>query len=339
VLPLVPARGFFLNFSIVKEYILLYLKGIAMGAADVVPGVSGGTVAFISGIYEKLLTSIRNFNGKALGYLVKFKLKDLWQYVNGTFLLVLLAGIGTSILGLSKIVLHLLKTYPELIWAFFFGLVVASALVVGRKIGRWTPGTIGAGLVGTAMAYWVTVAVPVSTPTDLWFIFLSGAIAICAMILPGISGSFILLLMGKYQYIFERLHAVTDGLKNGFTLDWDNLKIILTFILGCVTGLLSFSHVLNWMLKRYHDLAVALLMGFMVGSLNKVWPWKKVLQYYTNSKGEKNPLQEANVLPTDYLAEVGKDPQLWLCIVLALVGFLLVYGLEKLSDRADSRQV
>jgi putative membrane protein len=304
----------------VKEHLIIYLKGIAMGAADVVPGVSGGTIAFISGIYERLLTSIRHVDGRAIKLLFGFKIKELWEYVNGWFMLALLSGIGTSILALSKLILYLLDNHSEMVWSFFFGLVVASALVVGRKIHRWNAGVIVSGLVGTAIAYWVTVAVPVETPTELWFIFLSGAIAICAMILPGISGSFILLLMGKYEYIFKALT----------TLDF---KVIFTFMLGCLTGILSFSHVLNWLLKRYHDVAVSLLMGFMVGSLNKVWPWKQVLQTYTDRHGEVKPLLEGNVLPTNYLALAGKEPYLLYCVVLCILGFGLVYGLERLSDR------
>jgi putative membrane protein len=308
------------NFYLVKEHLIIYLKGIAMGAADVVPGVSGGTIAFISGIYERLLTSIRHVDGHAIKLLLGFKLKEVWEYVNGTFMLALLAGIGTSILALSKLILYLLDNHPEMVWSFFFGLVVASALVVGRKIHQWNLPVVLAGLIGTGIAYWVTVAVPVETPTELWFIFLSGAIAICAMILPGISGSFILLLMGKYEYIFKALT----------TFDF---KVIFTFMLGCITGILSFSHVLNWLLKRYHDVAVSLLMGFMVGSLNKVWPWKQVLQTYTDRHGEVKPLLEGNVLPTQYLELTQKEPLLLYCLPLCIFGFLLVYGLEKLSDR------
>lgn len=311
-----------LNLYPVREYLIIYLKGIAMGAADVVPGVSGGTIAFISGIYERLLTSIRHVDGHAIKLLFGLKFKELGEYVNGSFMLALLSGIATSILALSRLILYLLNNHPEMVWSFFFGLVVASALVVGRKIHQWTIPTIISGLLGTGIAYWITVAVPVETPTDLWFIFLSGSIAICAMILPGISGSFILLLMGKYEYIFKALIAL-------------DVKIILTFILGCLTGILSFSHVLNWLLKRYHDVAVALLMGFMVGSLNKVWPWKQVLQTYTDRHGEVKPLLEGNVLPTHYLELAGKEPYLLYCTLLCIFGFGLVYGLEKLSDRSS----
>jgi putative membrane protein len=305
-----------------KENILLFSKGIAMGAADVVPGVSGGTIAFISGIYEELLGSIRSVNGNAFKLLASLKFKEFWAHINGSFLVVLLAGIITSVLSLSRLIVYLLSNHPEMLWSFFFGLVVASALLVSKKITRWTIGVIIAGLIGIAIAYYITIASPAETPTSTWFIFLCGALAICAMILPGISGSFILVLLGKYEYI---LNSVKD------------LKIstIITFVIGCVVGILSFSHVLNFMLKRYFNVTVALLTGFMIGSLNKVWPWKRVLSTYTSSKGELKPLLEENISPLNYLEFTGKEPYLVACVVLAVFGFLLVYLLEKLSSRKE----
>ncbi len=306
-----------------REYIFLFLKGIAMGAADVVPGVSGGTIAFISGIYERLLDAIRSANGTALKLLFSGRIKGLWQHIDGTFLVVLFAGIGTSVLGLSKLILYLLANQPEMLWSFFFGLIIASALLVAQSVKQWNIAAIVALMAGAAVAYWVTIAVPVETPTDLWFIFLSGAIAICAMILPGISGSFILLLMSKYEHIIRSLTEL-------------NFKVIITFALGCVTGLLSFSHVLHWLLKRYHDLAVALLMGFMLGSLNKVWPWKQVLEYYTDRHGKLKPIVESNVLPTQYLELTGKEPMLAACIAVCLFGFAVVYLIEKAASQKQT---
>ena len=301
-----------------KEYILLFSKGAAMGAADVVPGVSGGTIAFITGIYEELLNSIRSVNGEAVKLLLKFRLLDLWRYVNGSFLVVLIGGILFSIALLARVVLYLLNNHPELLWSFFFGLIIASAVVVSKKITRWTWGVILAGLVGTAVAYYVTVATPTQSPEAYWFIFLSGAIAICAMILPGISGSFLLVLLAKYEFI---LNAVKD-LK---------VDIIAVFGLGCVTGILAFSHVLNWMLRHYHNITVALLTGFMVGSLNKVWPWKKTLETYTDRHGEVKPLVQENVLPGTYEAVVGQESYLVYGIALALFGFFLVYLIDKFT--------
>lgn len=290
-----------------------------MGAADVVPGVSGGTIAFITGIYEELLNSIRSVNGEAVKLLLRFNLAGFWKHINGNFLVGLLAGIGFSIVLLSRLVLYLLEYHPELLWSFFFGLIVASTVVVGKKITKWTPVVILAFILGAAIAYWVTIATPTQTPETLWFIFISGAIAICAMILPGISGSFILVLMAKYEFI---LGAVRD------------LKIatILTFGAGCVVGILSFSHVLNWMLERYHNLTVALLTGFMVGSLNKVWPWKQTLETYTDRHGEVKPLVQENVLPTSYLQLTGEEPYLLYGTLLAIFGFALVYFIDRVTD-------
>jgi putative membrane protein len=302
-----------------KEYLLLFSKGVAMGAADVVPGVSGGTIAFITGIYEELLNSIRSVNGDAVKLLLRFDLAGFWKHINGSFLVGLLAGIGFAIATLSRVVLYLLANHPEMLWSFFFGLIVASALVVGKKITRWRPGVVLALIVGVAIAYYVTVATPTQTTEDYWFIFLSGAIAICAMILPGISGSFILVLLAKYEFI---LNAVKE-LK---------IAVILTFGLGCVTGILTFSHVLNWMLQRYHNLTIALLTGFMVGSLNKVWPWKQTLETYTDRHGEIKPLVQTNVLPSTYETIVGRESYLIYGVLLAIFGFALVYFIDKITD-------
>ncbi|WP_033316641.1 DUF368 domain-containing protein [Pontibacter roseus] len=302
-----------------KEHLLLYLKGMSMGAADVVPGVSGGTIAFISGIYEELLESIRSVNGEALRLISRFDIKGFWKHINGSFLVVLLAGVLTSILSLSNLVVYLLATYPILVWGFFFGLIVASVVVVAKKITHWRPGTVLFGLIGAVIAYYITVAVPMQTPEAHWFIFIAGAIAICAMILPGISGSFLLLLMAKYEFIMNALKE--------FKLD-----IILVFGIGCVTGLLTFSHVLNWMLKKYHNVTVAMLTGFMLGSLNKVWPWKKTLETYTDRHGEVKPLLQENILPGQFTELTGESSYLMYAIVLAVFGFLLVYLLDRIAE-------
>ena len=301
-----------------KEYLLLFSKGAGMGAADVVPGVSGGTIAFITGIYEELLASIRAVDATAVKLLIGFRLAAFWRHVNGTFLLVLLSGIGFSVLALSRVLLYLLANQPEMLWSFFFGLIVASAWVVGRKIGRWSAGVVFFGLLGTAVAYFVTVATPAQTPETYWFLFLSGAIAICAMILPGISGSFLLVLLAKYEFI---LNAVKEL----------RLDVIAIFAAGCVVGILSFSRVLNWALKNYHNATVALLTGFMVGSLNKVWPWKQTLETYTDRHGEVKPLVQQNVLPGSYEPLTGQEPYLGYGLALALVGFLLVYLVDRFT--------
>jgi putative membrane protein len=305
-----------------RENILLLAKGIGMGAADVVPGVSGGTVAFITGIYEELLDSIRSVNGKAFKLLATFDLKGFWKHINGNFLVVLFSGIAVSIISLSRVILFLLDRFPEMVWAFFFGLILASAWLVGKKITQWTAPVIIAGILGFALAFYITMASPTETPNDLWFIFLCGSIAICAMILPGISGSFILVLLAKYEYI---LSAVKDI----------NVSVIIAFIGGCAVGILSFSHLLNWMLKKYHNLTVSLLTGFMLGSLNKVWPWKETLLTYTDRHGVLKPLKQQNILPTEYFDITGQDPHLAVSVVLALAGFIMVYALERFSERKE----
>jgi len=297
-----------------------------MGAADVVPGVSGGTIAFITGIYEELLGSIRSVNLEAVKLLGTLNLKGFWKHVNGPFLITLISGILFSIASLSSLILFLLENFPEMLWAFFFGLIIASAVVVSKKITKWSLPVVLAGLAGAVIAYFVTVATPTQSPETYWFIFLSGAVAICAMILPGISGSFLLVLLAKYEFI---LNAVKEL----------RIAIILTFAAGCVTGILLFSHVLNYMLKHYHNVSVALLTGFMVGSLNKVWPWKQTLETYTDRHGAVKPLVQSNVLPQDYAALTGQEPYLLYGVLLAVVGFALVYLLDRFTADEDSSKV
>ena len=244
------------------RYVLLALKGCAMGMADVVPGVSGGTIAFISGIYSELIESIKSFNPTALKLLGRFEFRKFWRHINGSFLFSVLLGIGIAIFSLARLMTYLLAHHPIEIWSFFFGLIVASAAFVARDIRKWNLTSLLGLLVGTALAFWITIASPTQTPNDWWFIMLSGAVAICAMILPGISGAFILLLLGKYQYI---LQAVSEF----------RLGVLLLFAVGAVAGIISFSHLLSWLLRKHHDLTISLLMGFMVGSLNKSGPGKR----------------------------------------------------------------
>lgn len=299
-----------------KDYAIITLKGMAMGAADVVPGVSGGTIAFISGIYEELLETISNVNLKALKALTTQGIKPFWKKINGNFIAALLFGIAISIISLAKLITFLLHTQALLLWGFFFGLIVASIFLVGKKITSWNISSILALIIGTAVAFFITLLNPMENPDTLWFVFISGAIAICAMILPGISGSFILLLLGSYELV---LTAVKD-LK---------LATIITFALGCVLGLLSFSKFLNWLFKHHHNLTVAALTGFLVGSLNKIWPWKEVISTRINSKGEIVPFIESNILPAHY----DGNPQLIVVIALAFVGFFIIFGLEKLAKK------
>lgn len=281
-----------------------------------VPGVSGGTIAFITGIYQELIDSLKSINHNAVKTLFTKGIVAAWKEINGTFLIVLLAGIATSILSLVRLIHYLLDNHPVLIWSFFFGLIVASALVIGRKITVWSLYTVLPMVIGIATAFTITIITPAETPESSWFIFLSGMLAITAMILPGISGSFILLLLKKYEYI-------TGALK-----DFD-LKVIITFALGCGVGLISFANVLSWMFKNYYNATIALLTGFMIGSLNVVWPWKNVLETRINSKGVEVPFRYESVLPTNFEGE----NFLLLSVVCMVVGFAFIVLLEKASNK------
>jgi putative membrane protein len=299
-----------------KDYLLIGAKGIAMGAADVVPGVSGGTIAFISGIYEELLETISKVNFNALKVLKKDGIKAAWNHINGNFIAALLSGIAISIISLAKLITYLMEFHTVVLWSFFFGLIISSIYLVGKKIKQWNFAKIISLIIGSAFAYYITILPPMSSPDALWFIFLSGAIAICAMILPGISGSFILLLLGSYEFILTSLKDI-------------KLTIIAVFAAGCITGLLSFSRFLNWMFKKYHDLTVALLTGFLVGSLNKIWPWKKVLETRINSHGKVVPYIEENVLPQHF----DGNPQLLMATIMLLIGFFLIVVIEKIASK------
>ena len=281
------------------------LKGMGMGAADVVPGVSGGTIAFIVGIYDELINSIKSVNGQSLKLLFTGKIGAFWKAINGNFLCSILFGIGISVFSLAKLITWLLVAHPILVWAFFFGLVLASTWFVSKDIKRWRIGTIAMFIVGVAVAFYITVATPAQTPDNYAFIFLCGAIAICAMILPGISGSFILVLLGKYMYIMEAVKEFKLG-------------TLAVFAAGALIGITAFSRVLSYALAHFRNSTLALLTGFMLGSLNKVWPWKEKIVLAGDF------VKETNILPNAFLAEA---------IVLALIGFFLVYFLEKLSQK------
>mgnify|MGYP001394872324 CR=1 FL=1 len=304
----------------IKDYLVVVLKGIGMGAADVVPGVSGGTIAFITGIYEELINSIKSISLSSLKLLFQGKIKEFWNAVNGTFLVSLAGGIFISVLSLAKLLKFLLEDYPVLIWSFFFGLVVASAVFVAKTIKKWDAGTIISAIAGTIVAYWITIISPAEANTTWLFIFLSGAIAICAMILPGISGSFILVLLGMYRFI---LGAVSNL----------NILVLLVFLAGAVIGIVAFSNVLSWLLRKYHNLTIALLTGFMIGSLNKVWPWKEVTETFVDRHGEIRPLVEQNVLPARFAEVSGQSAMLGAAIGLAVVGFVSILVIEKITAK------
>jgi putative membrane protein len=303
-----------------KKYGLNYLKGMAMGAADIVPGVSGGSIALIAGIYQELLDSINAFNWNNLLLLKSFRIKEFYFRMNGNFLLSLVLGIMTSIFALSRVITYLMDEHPIPLWSFFSGLILVSAFLILKEIKKWNLIVIVSIAIGTAFAWWVTNLPPTTTPNDYWFTFVAGAIAICAMILPGISGSFVLLILGQYERI---LQAVMD--KDFFTL--------ALFASGCLVGILSFSRVVAFLLRRFHAATIGLLSGFMLGSVNELWPWKLVTSWRTSSSGKEVPFLTENILPGDYLAQVGLQPQLGWAIGAFFFGIGLVLFIEWLASK------
>lgn len=295
------------------SYITISLKGVAMGAADVVPGVSGGTIAFISGIYEELITSINGISFSKFKVLREEGFKSFWRAINGNFLLALFSGIFISVFSLAKMISWLLVNQPILLWSFFFGLVFASIFFIARDIESWNLGTVTAFVLGAAIAYYITTLPPSENTHSLPYLFLSGALAVCAMILPGISGAFILVLLGSYKTILDAVHE-------------RELYTVATVALGAVFGLLSFARLLKWMFQNYKNSTLALLTGFILGSLNKIWPWKRVLE--TKIFGTKViPINEENISPFNFEG----DNQLLFAILLALLGFCVIFILERLA--------
>ncbi|SDU16430.1 putative membrane protein [Polaribacter sp. Hel1_33_78] len=298
-----------------KDYFVIGLKGMAMGAADVVPGVSGGTIAFISGIYEELLGSISNVNFDLLKILKQDGFKAAWKEVNGNFLLSLFIGIFVSIVSLAKAIKYLLENEPVLLWSFFFGLVLASVIYIAKQITKWNSVAILVLILGSFLAYYITTLNPlVSENSSILFMFIAGAIAICAMILPGISGAFILVLLGAYKPV---LAAVNDR----------DYKTIAAVGFGAIIGLLAFSKVLKWLFTHYKNYTLAVLTGFIIGSLNKIWPWKETLTWRTNSHGVEVPFNQQSVSPFSYVGEA----ELTMAIILATIGFGLILLMEKLA--------
>ncbi len=295
-----------------------------MGVADVIPGVSGGTIAFISGIYEELIGSIKSIDADAFKLLARFQIKSFWKSINGNFLISVLAGIVTSLLSLASLMTYLLEHHPIPVWSFFFGLILVSAPLIMRDIKKWDVATVISGIVGIVIAYLITILSPTETPTNLPFIFFCGALAICAMILPGISGAFILLLIGKYEYMIKALISF-------------DIPVIIVFVVGCFLGLLGFSRFLSWILTHYRFPTLALLAGFMIGSLNKVWPWKEITAFRINSEGLQVPALDQSILPWQYVEKTGQDPQLFLAVLFVALGIFLVVAIEKIAAVLKSK--
>ncbi len=293
----------------IGHYLLVTVKGLCMGAADVIPGVSGGTIAFLTGIYGELIESIKSIDLEAIKLLFTGKLRQLWKKINGNFLFSLVLGILISIFSLAKLMQYLLVHHPIPLWSFFFGLILASPIYImkeieGKKLLHLLPT-----IFGIAVGVLICLVSPTETTDALWFIFICGAIGICAMILPGISGSFILLLLGKYAYIIGAVGNL-------------NIPVLLVFAAGAIIGIIMFSKFLSWLLKKAYNGTLFFLSGLMIGSLVKVWPWKKVLE-----SGVDRP-----ILPGDYAG----DPQLLQAVIWFLVGIVLLFGIEFLAKRLKS---
>jgi putative membrane protein len=313
-----------------KQSLSIIFKGLAMGAADVVPGVSGGTIAFISGIYEELITTIHNLDIGVFKTLKKEGIKKVWQRYNLGFLASLFTGIAISILSLAKVITMLLGQYPVLVWSFFFGLVIASIIYIAKQITNYSPKAIIALVLAAVLSYGITLAKPVADTESIWFLFFAGFIAIIAMILPGISGAFILLLIGGYTIVIGAINQFIEALST-FSLSalGNALLKIGVFAAGAIAGLKVFSGILNWMFANHKNTTLAVLTGFMIGALNKIWPWKEVLQYRKNSHGEEIPFIERSILPGGYHA----DPKIMAALFCMLAGFMIIFLLEFVANK------
>jgi putative membrane protein len=299
----------------IKDYLFILLKGLCMGAADVVPGVSGGTIAFITGIYDEWLSSLKRCTPAVLLMIKRDGIVKTWQYINGNFLLALFGGILISLKTFAAIVLMAMDTYPILVWAFFSGLVAASIYLLVREQRGWGAVEFIGLVFGVLFILAISYMAPAQLPGHGWILFLGGFVAICAMILPGISGSFILLLVGLYPVFLQAIHHL-------------EIVKLLWFGAGCITGLVVFSRFLLWLLNSYHTQTLAILIGFLVGSLSVTWPWKHALLTTVDSHGRTIALQQENLNPLNYMAVTGSEPTIVLAVVWALAGVLLVAGVE-----------
>ncbi len=307
----------------VQDYLGLVLRGFMMGSADLVPGVSGGTIALLLGIYRELIESIRGIaQPPFFRALAALRVREALEVLNWRFLLAVASGIFLALLTLSRGLEHLITHYPELLWSFFFGLILASVVSVSRRVTRWRAGVVLVLLAGSAASYGLVGLLPARTPETTWFIFLSGAVAICAMILPGISGAFILVLLGKYQFMVSAISG-------------RDIATVATFLAGAVVGIVSFAQLLGWLFRRFHDLTLAFLTGVMLGSLRKLWPWKTDPLSLVDELGVTIPSLQRNFLPP-LVIDGAPNPHLLLAVALAVLGVVAVLGLEYLARNEDS---
>jgi putative membrane protein len=309
----------------IKKYLFIFLRGIAMGAADVVPGASGGTIAFITGIYQELIDSLRNCDHRAMTILWRQGVNSAWQHINGNFLLALFSGVLVSIFSLAKIVTYCLSAWPIGVWSFFFGLILAASLHLFRQIEAWSFRLLISLCVGIILAVLIGEIKPAELSTDWWVLIGAGSIAICAMILPGISGGFLLLVMGLYQPI---LLAVSEI----------DLSVLSYLLIGCVFGLLAFSHFLSWLLQSFHAMTMACLTGFLLGSLSMLWPWKVTVDSVIDRHGELRVLVSELVSPVGYIENTGQSAQVLVAIALCITGFMVVFFLEYFSVEKNNKE-
>lgn len=309
----------------IKKYLYIGLKGMGMGAADIIPGVSGGTIAFITGIYDEFVGSLNNFDKTAVKLFFSGRFKEFWKHINGNFLLSLFCGILVSVFSMANLMRHLLHNFPIQTWAFFFGLIVASSIFILKDIRNWKWFDVLTLVLGVVVGAVICTLSPTTTPDGLWFIFICGALAICAMILPGISGSFILLLLGKYEFIMDTI----AGLTNGNTAH--SILVLAVFAIGAAVGILSFSKFLHWLLSRYHRQTLLGLAGFIIGSLVKVWPWSNPEAIAASQGVDLAMIPESSSL-------AGLEFHIGGAVIFALLGFFLVTGLEILAEKFSKKE-
>ncbi|MCB1644687.1 MAG: DUF368 domain-containing protein [Pseudomonadales bacterium] len=300
------------------EKIRIALVGVLMGAAEVVPGVSGGTIAFVMGVYERLILSVRHMTPMLVADLFRSGIPFVWKKVDATFMLILFGFMGLSVIVFARGITYMMQEQPVLLWAYFFGLVLASSWIVGHQIGRFTARLGICTFLGAVFGVLVTSVVPVNLPPTPLFIFLGGAVAVCAWILPGISGSFILLILGLYGVILEAIHSL-------------DLVTLGALGAGCAIGLVTFAQLLSWLFSHHREPLLSVLMGFMLGSLTKLWPWKETLSYQLGSDGRQIPLEQNPVSPQVWFELTGSDPQIGLAIIAVLLGLVSVIALDKLA--------
>jgi putative membrane protein len=307
----------------IHSYLLYILKGLGMGAANVIPGVSGGTIALITGIFERLINAIKSFDLKAIQLLLKGKMSDFVRYTDFWFLVSVLGGIALALVSLARLLDFLFVHYSIHIWAYFFGLILASVYFVGRRIAKWNIAVLLFFILGTAIAVSISIMTPARENDALVYLFVCGALAACSMILPGLSGSFILILMGNYQLL------MIDSINQ---MDF---PVLIPFIIGAAFGLLAFSHLLSYIFKKFKDQTIALLSGFILGSLSILWPWKQVLETYIDRHGEIKPVLQKNVLPAQYSEYSGNENHLLFAVILILLGILSIWILEKSVQKKE----